>query len=157
MKKIIFVLFLLCVIVTESNAQIVGGGEYTQTTTQTGTSPSQTNGLIKGGAIVLSTAGGAGLLFTILGVATDTEILWGLGIAYFGVAVGVGVPLIAAGIAKKRRSLAVQTTPILNYDFRINDQLTLSANLNVMSKSDFSSTTSFKRDRYAGTGLVLHF
>lgn len=159
MKKIILALFLLCAIVTESSAQITRGGEYGRQQTNTARY-SQTNGLIKAGTIVLSSAGAVGLVFTIIGGVFYSDgldvFLW-VGLGYLGAATVVGVPLLAAGIAKQNKRLAIQTTPLLNYDFRLNDHLTLSTNLNVMSKSDFSSTTSLKRDHYAGAGLVLHF
>ena len=160
MKKIVVALLFLFAVVVESNAQIIGGGEYTQTTPQLVTTNNNTNGLIKAGVIVLSAGGGLGLLFTIIGGVlygdTDGVLLWS-GVFQIGVATAVGVPLLMAGKARQRRALAIQTTPIMNYDFKLNDHLTLSTNLNVMSKSNLSSTKSLKRDYCPGAGLVLHF
>lgn len=159
MKKIVVALLFLFAVVVESNAQIIGGGEYTQTTTQPVTTNNNTNGLIKAGVIVLSTGGGLGLIFTIIGgVLYDDApgLLW-TGVAYIGVATAVGVPLLMAGKARQRRALAIQATPIMNYDFKVNNHLTLSTNLNVMSKSNLSSTKGLKRDYCPGAGLVLHF
>jgi hypothetical protein len=156
MKKIIVLLLVATMAAFTCNAQAFDGGEIEHANVVTTQAPG--NGLIKAGTIVASTAGGAGLVLLIVGLCTDLPAIAIVGGVYLAGGIGVGLPLILVGAAKNRAALAVNTQPIFNYDFALNDHLTLSTNLNIMSHKNLGlSPAPTHKNHYAGAGLVLHF
>ena len=139
------------------DAQVVGGGG---TMTPVTTTQQPKNKLISAANITFATGASVGIVYIILGACLFDDgldaFLWA-GIGIFGGSLIVATPMWIVGSAQRRNQSTSYTKPLINYDFEINKNLTLSANLNVTHLSKLAPMPNSMNSYCPGAGLALHF
>lgn len=156
MKKL-FIIVSLFTLMSICDAQVVGGGG---TITPVTTTQQSKNKLITAANITFLSGASAGAVYMILGGCFFDDgldaLLWA-GIGIFGASLIAATPMWIVGSAQRRSQSTSYTQSLINYDFEINKNLTLSANLNVTHLSKLAPMPNSMNSYCPGAGLALHF